>query len=47
MQIPDVGTAGILYRLFKHLSDYGVVMVATSNRCPRPWSKGAGPAAAT
>lgn len=34
MQIPDVGTAGILYRLFKHLDEYGVVVVATSNRAP-------------
>eukprot|EP00730_Choanoeca_flexa_P015500 TRINITY_DN7129_c0_g1_i1.p1 TRINITY_DN7129_c0_g1~~TRINITY_DN7129_c0_g1_i1.p1 ORF type:complete len:580 (+),score=126.19 TRINITY_DN7129_c0_g1_i1:98-1837(+) len=34
MQIPDVGTAGVLYRLFQHLNDYGVVVVATSNRAP-------------
>eukprot|EP00045_Choanoeca_perplexa_P012771 m.141555 g.141555 ORF g.141555 m.141555 type:complete len:593 (+) comp16129_c0_seq1:116-1894(+) len=34
MQIPDVGSAAVLYRLFHHLHDYGVVMVATSNRAP-------------
>jgi predicted ATPase len=34
MQIPDVGSAAVLYRLFHHLQEYGVVMVATSNRAP-------------
>lgn len=40
MQIPDVGTAGILYRLFKHLNEYGVVVVATSNRAPNELYQG-------
>lgn len=34
VQIPDIGTAAILYRLFRHLDEYGVVIVATSNRHP-------------
>lgn len=40
MQIPDVGTAGVLYRLFTHLKDYGVILVATSNRHPEELYQG-------
>eukprot|EP00040_Diaphanoeca_grandis_P036162 m.229683 g.229683 ORF g.229683 m.229683 type:complete len:645 (-) comp33563_c0_seq31:523-2457(-) len=34
IQIPDIGTAAVLYRLFKHLEEYGVTIVATSNQSP-------------
>lgn len=40
MQIPDVGTASLLYKLFNHLFDYGVVVVATSNRRPEDLYQG-------
>jgi len=34
MQIPDIATAAILVQLFRHLREYGVIVVATSNREP-------------
>ncbi len=40
IQIPDIGTAAILYRLFKHLQEYGVTIVATSNQCPEQLYQG-------
>jgi hypothetical protein len=40
VQIPDIGTAAVLYRLFQYLHEYGVVVVATSNRAPQTLYQG-------
>eukprot|EP00039_Didymoeca_costata_P002806 m.62803 g.62803 ORF g.62803 m.62803 type:complete len:611 (+) comp11535_c0_seq4:191-2023(+) len=40
MQIPDIGTAAILYRLFSCLNEYGVVVVGTGNRAPQELYRG-------
>lgn len=40
IQIPDIGTAAILYKLFEYLNEYGVVVVSTSNRAPNQLYQG-------
>lgn len=40
IQIPDIGTASVLHRLFEYLCEYGVIVVGTSNRAPHELYQG-------
>eukprot|EP00041_Stephanoeca_diplocostata_P034594 m.1187180 g.1187180 ORF g.1187180 m.1187180 type:complete len:468 (+) comp24548_c0_seq72:1126-2529(+) len=40
IQIPDIATASVLYRLFEYLHEYGVVIVGTGNRAPEALYQG-------